>query len=89
MTKGICEREDKKADVTYFIRYQLDGTDIKGRLGKKSRGFTREMAKEALKSRLGFDSEVGTKPKHFWCEEDGNVLHYHRRHVSLMRRKIV
>ena len=31
----------------------MDGADIKERVGRKSRGFTRETAKEALKSRLG------------------------------------
>ena len=50
MTKGICEREDKKADVTYFIRYQLDGTDIKGRLGK-SRAALRARWRRRLLSR--------------------------------------
>ena len=29
------------------------GRDIRERVGRKSRGFTREMAKEALKARLG------------------------------------
>jgi hypothetical protein len=53
MAKGIYERKGKNGDVTYYIRYQADGTDIKERVGRKSRGFTREMAKGALKSRLG------------------------------------
>ena len=53
MAKGIYERNGKNRDVTYYIRYQVDGTDIKERVGRKSRGFTREMAKDALKSRLG------------------------------------
>ena len=39
--------------MTYYVRYQVDGADIKERLGRKSRGFTRELAKEVLKSRLG------------------------------------
>ena len=50
---GIYEREGKSGDVTYYIRYQYERTDIKERVGRKSRGFTREMAKDALKSRLG------------------------------------
>ena len=50
---GIYERKGLNGDVTYYIRYQVDGTDIKERVGRKSRGFTREMAKDALKSRLG------------------------------------
>jgi hypothetical protein len=56
---GIYERKGKSGDVTYYIRYQVDGTDIKERVGRKSRGFTREMAKDALKSRLG-DLAQGT-----------------------------
>ena len=50
MAKGIYERKGKNGDVTYYIRYQTDGVDIKERVGKKSRGFTRELAKEALNS---------------------------------------
>ena len=50
---GIYERRGKHGDVTFYIRYQFQGTDIKERVGRKSRGFTRELAKEALKSRLG------------------------------------
>ena len=53
MAKGIYERNGKNGDVTYYIRYQVDLTDIKERVGRKSRGFTREMAKDALKARLG------------------------------------
>src|SRR5437867_4169822 len=37
MTKGIYERKGKNGDVTYYIRYQVDGTDIKERVGRKSR----------------------------------------------------
>jgi hypothetical protein len=46
-------------------------TDIKERVGRKSRGFTRELAKEALKSRLGdiakghFNLEKVRKPVAF------------------------
>ncbi len=53
MAKGIYERKGLNGAATYYIRYQYDGTDIKERIGRKSRGFTREMAKDALKSRLG------------------------------------
>jgi len=53
MAKGIYERKGQHGDVTYYIRYQFQGTDIKERVGRKSRGFTREMARGALKSRLG------------------------------------
>ncbi|MBI2988094.1 MAG: site-specific integrase [Deltaproteobacteria bacterium] len=71
MAKGIYEREGKNGDVTYYIRYQFQGTDIKERVGRKSRGFTRETAKEALKSRLGdiargqFNLEKTRKPVPF------------------------
>jgi integrase len=53
MAKGIYLRKGKNGDVTYYIRYKFQRTDKKERLGSKSRGFTREMAKEALRSRLG------------------------------------
>jgi len=71
MAKGIYERKGKQGDLTYYIRYQFQGTDIKERVGRKSRGFTREMAKEALKSRLGdiargqFSLEKSRKPVPF------------------------
>src|SRR5258706_10397466 len=71
MAKGIYERIGKNGDVTYYIRYQVDGTDIKERVGRKSRGFTRELAKDALKSRLGdiaqghFNLEKVRKPVPF------------------------
>jgi len=53
MAKGIYERKGQGGDVTYYIRYQFQGVDIKERVGRKSRGFTREITKGALKSRLG------------------------------------
>lgn len=71
MAKGIYERKGLNDDVTYYIRYQVDGTDIKERVGRKSRGFTREMATDALKSRLGdiaqghFNLEKVRKPVPF------------------------
>jgi len=37
MAKGIYERKGRKGDVTYSIRYQVYGTDIKERVGRKSR----------------------------------------------------
>jgi hypothetical protein len=37
MTKGIYERKGKNGDVMYYVRYQVDGTDIKERVGRKSR----------------------------------------------------
>jgi len=71
MAKGIYQRKGLNGDVTYYIRYQYDGTDIKERVGRRSRGFTREMAKDALKSRLGdvarghFNLEKVRKPVPF------------------------
>ena len=71
MAKGIYERKGHHGDVTYYIRYQFQGTDIKERVGRKSRGFTRELAREALKSRLGdiargqFNLEKTRKPVPF------------------------
>jgi integrase len=71
MSRGIYERNGKNGDVTYYIRYQYQLTDIKERVGRKSRGFTRELAKEALKSRLGdiakghFNLEKVRKPVPF------------------------
>ena len=53
MARGIMQRKGKDGDVTYYIRYQFSGKDVRERVGRKSRGFTLEMAKEALKSRLG------------------------------------
>src|ERR1044071_5320092 len=53
MAKGIMERKGKNGDITYYIRYQFQGKDVRERVGRKSRGFNREMAKEALRSRLG------------------------------------
>jgi hypothetical protein len=71
MSKGIYERKGKGGDVTYYIRYQYQLTDIKERVGRKSRRFARELAKEALKSRLGdiakghFNLEKVRKPVPF------------------------
>ena len=68
---GIYERKGRHGDVTYYIRYKFEGTDIKERVGRKSRGFNREMAREALKSRLGdmarghFNLEKMRKPVPF------------------------
>jgi integrase len=62
MAKGIYERKGKNGDVTYYVRYQFKTMDeqgneimkdLKEKVGRKSRGFTRELAKEALKAREG------------------------------------
>ena len=68
MAKGIFERNNKAGDVTYYIRYQYQGRDIKESVGRRSRGFTREMARQSLNSRLGdiaqgkFNLEKARKP---------------------------
>lgn len=70
MANGIYERKGRHG-VTYYIRYQYDGTDIKERVGRKSGGFTKEVAKDALKARLGeiaqgrFNLEKTRKPVPF------------------------
>src|SRR4030095_8936319 len=62
MAKGIYERKGKHGDITYYIRYQYKTTNVEGleiikdlkeKVGSKSRGFTREKAREALKAREG------------------------------------
>ena len=59
---GIYQRKGKHGDVTYYIRYQFktvdgDGNetikDLKEKVGRKSRGFNRDLAREALKAREG------------------------------------
>jgi integrase len=73
MAKGIYERKGKNGDITYYIRYQFHGADIKERIGKKSLGCTKEWAKDALKARLGeiaqgrFNLEKTRKPVPFSC----------------------
>lgn len=63
MAKGIYERKGKHGDVCFYIRYQFQGTDIKERVGRRSR--------EALKARLGemaqgrFSLEKTRKPVPF------------------------
>jgi hypothetical protein len=34
MAKGIFERKGRNGDVTYYIRYQVDHTDVKERVGR-------------------------------------------------------
>jgi len=90
MAKGIYERRGHQGDITYYIRYQYKTTDsegdgcikdIKEKVGRKSRGFTRELAKQALKARLGeiaqdrFSLEKVRKP-HLISELVGRYLKY-------------
>lgn len=80
MAKGIYELRGKNGDVTYYFRYQYKVTDaeegervkdFKEKVGRKSRGFTRETAREALKAREGeiaqgrFNLEKVKKPRSF------------------------
>ena len=62
MAKGIYGRKGLNGDVTYYIRYQfktMDGDgneitkDLKEKVGRKLREFTRELARAALKAREG------------------------------------
>jgi integrase len=60
---GIYQRKLKSGDITYYLRFRYAYRDeatgetrlheIKEKLGRKSRGFTRAMAREALNARLG------------------------------------
>jgi len=53
MAEGIYERRTKGSDITYYIRYEHEGKDIKEKIGRRSQGITREIAKKALRSRVG------------------------------------
>ena len=53
MAEGIYERRTKGGGITYYIRYEHQGKDVKEKIGKKSQGITLEIAKKALKSRIG------------------------------------
>ena len=52
MSRGIYARRLLHG-VTWYIRYSVGGQEIKEKLGREADGFTRTMAKEALKARLG------------------------------------
>jgi integrase len=68
---GIMERKGNKGEITFYIRYQFNGKDIRERVGRKALGFTRDMAKDALRARLGeiaqgrFSLEKTRKPVPF------------------------
>src|SRR3546814_14351731 len=72
-SSDVCSFDLK--DITYYIRYQFHGKDIKEPVGKKSLGCTKEWAKNALKARLGeiaqgrFNLEKTRKPVPFRSEE--------------------
>jgi hypothetical protein len=79
MAKGIYERKGKNGDVTYYIRYQFktvgaDGVefikDLKEKVGRKSRGFTRELAREALRSKRGRDR---ARPVQSWKRSENRT----------------
>src|SRR5215467_1075512 len=83
MARGIMQRKGKDGDITYYIRYQFSGKDVRERVGRKSRGFTREMAKEALKARLGeiaqgrFNLDKARKPHTF-----GELIERYLKHAE-------
>jgi len=105
MAKGIYERKGNGGDITYYIRYQYKATDAEGqerikdireKVGRKSRGFTRELAKEALKARLGeiaqarFNLEKVKKPhpiselvERYHKHAAGYKLSYHREKYAI------
>jgi len=69
---GIYERRGKSGDITYYIRYSYtyrDGEgqekvkDIKEKLGRKSRGFTREMAKGSTQGKARGNSARAVSPR--------------------------
>jgi site-specific recombinase XerD len=103
MAKGIYERKWKRGDVTYYIRYQYTvrdeatgqetAKDIKEKLGRKSRGFTREMAKDALRARLGeiaqgrFNLDKARKPHPLGELVDRYLKHAESYKASFTREK--
>jgi integrase len=102
MAKGIYERKGKNRDITYYVRYSYtyrdeEGhekvKDVKEKLGQKSRGFTREMAKEALKARLGeiaqgrFNLDKARKPHPFGELVDRYLKHAESYKASFQREK--
>ena len=99
---GIYERRGKNKDITYYIRYSYtyrdeegheNVKDVKEKLGRKSRGFTREMAKEALKARLGeiaqgrFNLDKARKPHAFGELVDRYLKHAESYKASFHREK--
>ena len=99
---GIYERQGKSKDITYYIRYSYtyqdeEGhekvKDVKEKLGRKSRGFTREMAKEALRARLGeiaqgrFNLDKARQPHAFGELVDKYLKHAESYKASFNREK--
>jgi hypothetical protein len=95
-------RKGKSGDITYYIRYSYtyrdeEGhetvKDVKEKLGQKSRGFTREIAKEALKARLGeiaqrrFNLDKVRKPHAFGELVDRYLKHAESYKASYQREK--
>ncbi len=52
MSHGIYCREFRHG-TTWYLRYVFGGRELKEKLGREADGFTRTMAKDALKARLG------------------------------------
>jgi len=102
MAKGVYERKGRGGDVTYYIRFQYKTTDAEGResikdvkekVGRKSRGFTRELAKEALKAREGeivqkrFNLDRVNKPHRFSELVGRYLIHIESYKASFSREK--
>jgi hypothetical protein len=99
---GIYERKGKGAEITYYIRYSYkyrdeDGNekekDIKKKVGRKSQGCNREIAKQALKARLGeltqarFNLDKVRKPHTFGELVDKYLKHAESYKASFSREK--
>jgi site-specific recombinase XerC len=99
---GIYERKGKSGDITYYVRYSYiyrdtEGNekikDVREKLGRKSRGFTREMAKEAPKARLGeiaqgrFNLDKVRKPHAFGELVESYLKHAESYKASFNREK--
>jgi integrase len=99
---GIYERKGKAGEITYYIRYSYsfrdeEGNekekDIKEKVGRKSQGYNREIAKQALKARLGeltqgrFNLDKIRKPHTFGELVDKYLKHAESYKASFGREK--
>jgi integrase len=99
---GIYERKGKGGEITYYIRYSYSyrdengnerEKDIKEKVGRKSQGYNREIAKQALKARLGeltqgrFNLDKVRKPHTFGELTDKYLKHAESYKASFNREK--
>ena len=100
---GIYPRKLKSGDITYYLRFRYTYRDettgamrmkeIKEKLGRKSQGFTKEMAKDALRARLGeiaqgrFNLDKVRKPHSFGELVDRYLKHAESYKASFHREK--